>query len=97
MWTETAGRWLEDSWRLILLIAAPVFIWTIDYHTPGDFSFCLFKNLTGHPCYGCGLLRGISALLHLDFANVCKYNKLNIITIPLLAMVFLRELKKQFH
>jgi hypothetical protein len=96
MWPETAGRWLGGSWRIIWLTAIVIFIWTIDYQTPGDFSFCLFKNLTGHSCYGCGLLRGISALLHLDFAHVCKYNKLNIITIPLLGVVFFGELKKQW-
>jgi hypothetical protein len=48
-----------------------------------DFSFCLFKNLFGFNCYGCGFLRGFSAFLHLQFDKMLELNPLNLITVPL--------------
>jgi len=87
-----ADRSLENKWRMILLCSGLVFIGMIDYDHPGDFSLCIFRNITGHPCYGCGLLKGISALLHGDFSSVCKYNKLNLVTIPLLSLEFFKEM-----
>lgn len=80
---------------MLLLISIPLFIWRIDYKMDGDhFTFCLFKNITGLHCYGCGLLRGVSALLHLDFKWVYTLNRLNIITIPLLLFVYGMEFIK---
>src|ERR1700683_5198329 len=92
MWTDMADPWSGNKWRIILLFLGLVFIWMIDYDHPGDFSLCIFRNITGHPCYGCGLLKGISALLHGDFSKVCQYNKLNLVTIPLLSLEFLKEM-----
>jgi hypothetical protein len=81
-----------DKVKLIFLLVIPVLIWNIDYHARGShFTFCLFKNITGHYCYGCGLLRGSSALLHFDFAEIHRLNKLNPITIPLITWIYLKE------
>ena len=85
--------WLGANIRMIILICIPLLLWQIDYKTGGDhFTFCLFKNITGKHCYGCGLLRGVSAFLHLDFKWAFKLNPLNIITVPLLVFVFMQEL-----
>jgi len=93
---DSTGRWSEETKyitaRTLFLSLVPIFIWNIDYHaTDRDFSFCLFKMITGHCCYGCGLLRGISALLHGDYREALRLNRLNALTIPLLAGVYLRE------
>ena len=83
---------LGISRKMILLIGIPLILAQINYKIAGDhFTFCLFKNLTGSECYGCGLLRGISAFLHLDFSWVYHLNRLNIVTIPLLIFVYIRE------
>jgi hypothetical protein len=95
MWTEWAGRWSGDKLRFIFLLLLPVLIGCIDYHSTNDhFTFCLFKNVTGRDCYGCGVLRGLSAVLHLNFRMAVQLNKLNIVTIPLLAYLYGRELHK---
>ena len=83
---------LGISRKMILLIGIPLILAQINYKISGDhFTFCLFKNMTGSECYGCGLLRGISAFLHLDFSWVYHLNRLNIVTIPLLIFVYIRE------
>jgi hypothetical protein len=88
-----AITWLETNGRLILLMGIPLLIWRIDYTMDGDhFTFCLFKHITGRNCYGCGLLRGLSAFLHLDFGWVYKLNRLNPVTIPLLIFIYIKQI-----
>ncbi|HZE85226.1 MAG TPA: DUF2752 domain-containing protein [Puia sp.] len=67
-------------------------IWSIDYHSTNEhFTLCLFKNITGRDCYGCGVLRGLSAALHLNFYWAMHLNRLNVLTIPLLTFLYLKE------
>lgn len=93
-----ADRSLEFiSIKIILLLLLPMLIRNIDYHAAGDhFSFCLFKNITGRDCYGCGLLRGISACMHFDLRMMIRLNRLNTVTIPLITWIYLLELRKTF-
>jgi hypothetical protein len=85
-----AGRWSGSS-RLLLLLA-PLLLWLVDYHaTDRDLSFCLFKLLTGHRCYGCGLVRGLSAVLHGDLRAAWDLNHLNAVTIPLLGYLYFSQ------
>lgn len=91
---DSAGRWLENS-RVAMLLLAPVLVFCVDYHAGDkDFSFCLFKLLTGHRCYGCGLLRGLSAVLHLDPGAAVRLNPLNAVTIPVLGYLYIKSLLK---
>jgi hypothetical protein len=55
-------------------------------------SICLFKNLTGHECYGCGMTRAILSGIHLQFVNAFHYNKLFIIVLPLLVYIWSKTL-----
>ena len=81
----------------ILFLAIPIAIWLVNYQsTDNDFSFCVFKNLFGIKCYGCGLTRGLSAMLHLDLKRMYELNKLNIITIPLLSFLYVKEVHKLY-
>jgi hypothetical protein len=85
-----AIRWFADNIPRVILCALLIFIWSIDYKTPGDFTLCLIKNITGKNCPGCGVLRGISAVMHLDVKAAYALNKMNMVTIPLLAYLFTR-------
>lgn len=44
---------------------------------------CPFLALTGYKCPGCGTLRGIHHLLHLQFAKVWQMNPLLLVSLPL--------------
>ena len=86
----TAIRWFGDNRSRLILCGLLYFIWSIDYKTQSDFTLCLFKNVTGKDCPGCGVLRGISAVMHLDFGRAYALNSLNIVIIPLLGYLFVR-------
>ncbi|OGV37864.1 MAG: hypothetical protein A2X48_08235 [Lentisphaerae bacterium GWF2_49_21] len=52
-------------------------------HTP-----CLWKNITGIPCPGCGMTRACTAVFHLDLQSAFQHHPLFLI-IPFLAYLFL--------
>jgi len=86
---SSGAKLLFAFWLLV-----PLLIFQIDYHSGnGHFTFCLYKNITGRDCYGCGTLRGISACLHLDFPAAWRLNRLNLLTIPLLAFLYGKQLR----
>jgi hypothetical protein len=48
---------------------------------------CPFRYLTGLPCPGCGLTRGLSSLLHLHFARAFDYHPLAYFLLPAAALI----------
>lgn len=90
---EMVTHLLKNSIFKILFFSIPIVIWFVNYNaSDNDFSICVFKNIFGIKCYGCGLTRGLSAFLHLQFQKVYELNKLNVITIPLLAFLYIKQL-----
>lgn len=57
-------------------------------------SICLFKNLFGHECYGCGITRAVISVIQLNFVEAYQYNRLIIIVFPLLLYVWITTLGK---
>jgi hypothetical protein len=51
-------------------------------------SFCLYKNLFGFECPGCGITRAAWLLIHLKFSGAFAMNKLIIIVFPLAAFLY---------
>ena len=45
----------------------------------GHFTICMFHNITGYPCPGCGTVRGLKYFFHLDFYNALMMNPLAVI------------------
>ena len=89
--------YIKDKFNLGLFLLIPISIWFVNYNAnDNDFSFCLIKNIFGIKCYGCGLIRGISALLHLKFHRVYELNKINLISIPILIYLYLSTIIELF-
>ncbi len=71
-------------------IAAAVFLplllyaWPDSLFEPGASTFCLFRNLTGFPCPGCGMTRALVSLARLDGAAAWAYNPAVVVVAPLL-------------
>lgn len=81
-------------WGLLALPAAIYCIpkgWIMDGH-----AVCIFHNLTGRDCYGCGMTRALFSLLHFDPAAAWEYNRLAVIVAPLIGYLYLKELVKTF-
>lgn len=86
--------WLKDNKQLRLLkIAGVLLIPVILYLIPlqnleNQHSVCLFKNLTGHECYGCGITRAVVSAVHFQFEKAFHYNKMIVIVLPLLIYIW---------
>jgi hypothetical protein len=50
----------------------------------GFYPICVFHQMTGLLCPGCGSLRALHQLLHGHFAAACHFNALLILSLPLL-------------
>lgn len=74
---------------LILLIVAFYFI-PLDYIESR--SFCIFYNLWGIKCCGCGLTRAFFNLLHLNIGVSLSYNWLILFFFPLMVYVYIKEM-----
>jgi hypothetical protein len=54
---------------------------------------CLWKRM-GLYCWGCGMTRAIASALRGDWTRAWDYNHLSVIVVPLLAYLWLRELRR---
>jgi len=55
---------------------------------------CVFRELTGLYCPGCGITRVVLSLLRLDFVQAFRYNPLLFILLPLSVMYFVTNKKR---
>ncbi|GAA3207865.1 DUF2752 domain-containing protein [Nonomuraea helvata] len=60
------------------------FVGVVDPNQPGHYPTCPFLWITGLYCPGCGTLRTIHALAHLDPVTALGMNPLAVATIPFL-------------
>jgi hypothetical protein len=70
----------------VILYAIPL-EWLKEQH-----SICLFKNITGNDCYGCGMTRAVLSAIHFQFENAIKFNKLIIVVFPLLIYIWAKKI-----
>src|ERR1700686_377389 len=55
-------------------------------------GLCLFKRVTGRPCWGCGMTRAIALLLRGRVRKAIRQNPRVMIVGPLLGYLWLKEL-----
>jgi hypothetical protein len=90
--------WSEDKklyqliklWGLLLFPLVLFIIpleWLRNHH-----SICLFKNITGHECPGCGMTRAILSAIHFQFAQAVHYNKLFVVVLPVLIYIWAKNI-----
>lgn len=79
--------------RAIGICIIPLALWLFPplSNTP-TWTFCLFKNITGNNCYGCGITRAVFSCIHLQFSKAFAYNKFIIIIFPLLIFIWANQL-----
>lgn len=76
-----------------LLLPSIVYIIPSEYIFDGH-SICIFKNLWGIECWGCGMTRAIVSVMHLHFRDAFLYNRLVVIVFPLLLYLWIKEIYK---
>ncbi len=82
--------------NIIIISLLPVFFyffvkWLV---TNNPHSICLFKFITGHECWGCGMTRAFNALFGMQFSKAYEYNPRIIIVAPLMVGIWLQTLIK---
>ena len=61
----------------------------VDPSEATSFPVCPFYAATGMYCPGCGTLRCLHALLHLDLRSALDYNALTVLFVPMLVVAWL--------
>ena len=90
--------WSEDKKlfkriKFIGLLLFPIILFFIPLEwLKNQHSICLFKSITGHECYGCGMTRAILSAIHFHFADAFLYNKLYLIVLPVLIYVWAKKI-----
>lgn len=81
----------------VTAVAAIVIYFSVDPAEASWMPKCLFYQLTGYKCAGCGSQRAIHALLHGDLTAAWNFNALLVVAIaPLLFLAWL-ELRRTRH
>ena len=70
--------------------AVVTYVGAVDPNEAGHYPTCPFLWLTGWYCPGCGSLRAVHALAHLDVGVALARNPLTVLAVPLLLWTFLR-------
>ena len=81
---------------VLLLIPLVLLILGADFFDNGQ-SVCLSVLLFDTKCYGCGMTRAIQHLIHLDFGTAITLNKISIIVLPLLTIVWFVEVRRTYR
>jgi hypothetical protein len=76
------------------LLLATAYVGAVDPNQHGHYPTCPFLALTGLYCPGCGTLRAVHALAHLDLAGAASKNVLFLAMLPVLAALWLGWLRR---
>ena len=71
--------------KLLILLLLPIVLYAVpDANIYNGKSICLFTNIFGIECWGCGITRAIFSALHFRFVEAWEYNRLVMIVLPIL-------------
>jgi len=87
--TATRVLWLTALASTAMAAGAGVWLLrTFDPNAAGSpFPPCMFHELTGFYCIGCGLTRALHALVHGDLRGALAMNPLGVLMLPLMALM----------
>lgn len=57
-------------------------------------NLCLYKQIFGQECCGCGMTRAFLSILHCDFNMAMWYNKNSVIVFPMAVLIYLYSWNK---
>ncbi|MEI7801716.1 MAG: DUF2752 domain-containing protein [Bacteroidota bacterium] len=95
-------NWLENKLnhnkiRAIGILFIPIALYFIPISLLNEHqSICLFKLLTGHECWGCGITRAVISGIQFQFDDAVNYNKLFVVVFPLLIFLWIKNLIIEF-
>ena len=87
--------WLNLKVVGLTLLPLILFYLPIGYIESGP-TICIYKNITGHSRYGCGMTRGIISFIQGDYSGTMEYNPLVFFVFPVGLMVYVKEFNNTF-
>lgn len=81
--SKTTARWFI----LALLLFGVLYSFFVDTTQFEIAPKCMFYQLTGFKCPGCGTQRALHELMHLNFAGVIKYNPILLLGLPYVVLL----------
>ncbi len=84
--------------KLLILVLIPVVLYAIPMESicNGN-TICVFTNIFGVECWGCGITRAIFSALHFRFYDAWEYNPLFVVVLPLLLFFWVRGVVRQIR
>lgn len=80
---------VRDTTIFVGGLAFAVVLHVVDPSESTSFPVCPFYSVTGLYCPGCGTLRCLHALMHLDLRSALDYNALTVLFVPMLVLAWL--------
>lgn len=89
---------LSKSIKLLILVLIPVVLYAIPLESicNGN-TICVFTNIFGVECWGCGITRAIFSALHFRFYDAWEYNPFFVVVLPLLLFFWMRTVVRQIR
>jgi hypothetical protein len=89
-----------ENKRTIIRLLTVLTVLFVFYNIPkkyiGDtYPICLYRIIFKQKCLGCGTTRAIWSILHLKINDAIKYNKLIIISFPILIGCIISWIKRR--
>lgn len=75
-------------------VGASTLVGVVDPNLPGRYPTCPFLLLTGWYCPGCGSLRAVHALVHLDVGTAVDRSPLLVAVLPFMALAWLAWVRR---
>jgi len=72
------------------VIGGCAYVYVVDPNQPGHYPVCPTRAIFGVDCPGCGMTRGLYALLHGDVGRMLDHNVLLAVFLPFAAVMWLR-------
>ena len=82
---------------LAVLLAGGYLLYRFDPVGSGFYPKCVFHEITGLYCPGCGAARAFHALIHGDFLTALDFNPLLVITLPVIVAMIVLEIVGVFR
>lgn len=76
------------------VVLATAYLAVVDPHEPGHYPTCPTLALAGFFCAGCGALRAVHSLAHLDLAGAWDMNPLLVVATPFVVAAWFAWLRR---
>ena len=75
---------------MVGLLSAFVYLIPRQWLFDEGYTLCLFHNIMGQECWGCGMTRALASVAYLDFQAAWGYNRIVVVVAPLLLYIWLK-------